>query len=81
MFKPKTVLSIGLWMVFVYFLGVPSSWKFALYLLTGIFFIFHYALHFGRENFSAFFTKHGTSTFVENGDRKPGADLQKESLE
>ncbi|OHA18491.1 MAG: hypothetical protein A2664_00920 [Candidatus Taylorbacteria bacterium RIFCSPHIGHO2_01_FULL_46_22b] len=70
MFRPHTVLTIGLWLILVSFLGIPSSWKTKLYIATGIFLVCGYLYHLGHEvilKLAARQPQEGDS-FAENGN-------------
>ncbi len=71
MMKPTSVLFLGLWIIIVPFLGVPSPWKTVLLCLTGASLIFSYL--FRRrlpEGLSG--SPKATNTFAENdGPSRP----------
>ncbi len=67
MFKPHTVLGLGLWFIAIDFLGVPSVWKIRLYVLTGVAFVLVYLFHLGRETILKLARRQHADTFTENG--------------
>lgn len=69
MFKPHTVLGLGLWLIAIDFLGVPSVWKVRLYLVTGVILSFVYLYHLGRETILKLARRQHADTFTENGGR------------
>lgn len=81
MFKPHTVLGIGLWLMAISFLGITSSWKIKLYVLTGAVLVGVYLFHLGRETILKFAgqQRDRSDTFVENGSGEhkepPSADV------
>lgn len=72
MFKPHTVLGLGLWLILLNFFGVPSVWKVRLYMLTGIVLVFVYLVHLGRQTILSLAEQQAqkADTFVENGSSK-----------
>lgn len=44
MFKPKTILILGIWLILIPFLGVSSSWRSLLLYATGFVLIANYFL-------------------------------------
>lgn len=44
MFKPKTILLLGIWLILIPFLGAPSTWRTFLLYGTGFILIANYFL-------------------------------------
>ena len=59
-FRPKTILLLGIWLILIPFLGVPSVWRTFLLYATGFILIANYFLRKKEEPVS------GVSS-VENG--------------
>ena len=73
MLRPNTVLFLGIWLIILGYLGIPSRWRFWLYLLTGVILIVFYTLSVGRESLKKFLeSRHTADTFTQNGDRPSG---------
>lgn len=69
MFKPKTILTLGIWLILIPFLGVPTTWRTFLLYLTGFILIANYFLR-KKSEVSAEAENNkvaATTTFAENG--------------
>ena len=49
MLKPHTVLGLGLWLIAIRLLNVPSIWKIRLYILTGVVLVLTYLYHLWKQ--------------------------------
>ena len=83
MFKPHVVLVLGLWMVAIGFLGVPSTWKIRLYVLTGSVLVILYLFRLGRETILRLAQTQPKSadTFTENGGASERNGSRKTTIE
>jgi len=50
MFKPKTILILGAWLILIPFLGVPSLWHSLLLYATGFILVANYFLRRKEES-------------------------------
>jgi len=73
MFKPHTVLGLGLWLIAIKFLSIGSSWQLRLYMLTGLVLVCVYLFHLVRETIlkPAIREAQHADTFTENGSKTP----------
>ena len=69
MFKPHTVLGLGLWLILISFLGVESVWRIRLYILTGIVLVATYLFNLAKRTLLRLASEQAqkADTFVENG--------------
>jgi len=69
MFKPHTVLGLGLWLILISFLGVESVWRIRLYILTGIVLVAIYLFNLAKRTLLRLASEQAqkADTFVENG--------------
>lgn len=78
MFKPHTVLAIGLWLIAIDFLRVPVSWRGKLYVLTGLILVIVYLKHLGKEVILKLAERNGNAdTYTENGPNVPTQEKPK----
>ena len=49
MFKPKTILLLGIWLILIPFFGIPASWRSLLLYATGFILIADYFLRKKEE--------------------------------
>lgn len=61
--KSKNILLMGIWLIIIPFLGVPSSWKSFLLFATGFILILTYVKNRHKDSHSL---KTTPETFVEN---------------
>ncbi|OHA24733.1 MAG: hypothetical protein A3D52_00150 [Candidatus Taylorbacteria bacterium RIFCSPHIGHO2_02_FULL_44_36] len=72
MFKPKTILLLGIWLISIPFFGIPTSWRSLLLYATGFILIANYFLR--KKTVAPVETEHSKdagagATFVENGQQ------------
>ncbi len=69
MFKPHTVLGLGIWLIAIYFIGVPLAWRNTLYVLTGVVLVLIYLKRLWRETVVRLASEQSrkADTFVQNG--------------
>ena len=73
MFQPNTILTLGIWLVLLYFLGIPVKWKLFLYVFTGVLLIVFYLLNAGRVSLRKFLAaRNNADTFSQNN---PHSDI------
>jgi hypothetical protein len=76
MFKPHTVLGLGLWLIAIRFIGIPLAWREGIYVLTGVVLVCIYLKRLWRETVVrlAEDQSHQADTFVQNGHSASSAD-------
>ena len=75
MSKETAVLSIGIWVLVLPFLGFPESWRVAFFVLTGLGLIV-LGFYLRAEAIGRGEAKTGSRPFVENGHRAGSADAR-----
>ena len=70
MFRPNNILALGIWLIILSFLGVPSSWRTGLCVATGLFLITLYFKAVGRESLRKFLRERSADTFTQNKPQK-----------
>jgi len=53
MFKPKTILILGAWLILIPFFGIPTSWRSLLLYATGFILLANYFLRKKEEPVSS----------------------------
>ena len=67
--KEKTLFILGIWTIFLPFLGFPNSWRKILFLLTGSC-VIYLAYLFYKQNKARLPKEHTLESFVDNISEK-----------